>query len=83
MQWPFKDWGADAVLTGHDHIYERLLVNGIPYFVNGIGGARSASADPPAIPAATVVLLRDVGAPVVMGVDDRGAILDAIESIQP
>lgn len=39
MRWPFKEWGADAVLTGHDHIYERLLVNGIPYFVNGIGGA--------------------------------------------
>lgn len=29
------------------------------------------------------VLLRDVGEAVVMGVDDRGAILDAIESIQP
>ncbi|MBI5825033.1 MAG: metallophosphoesterase [Chloroflexi bacterium] len=39
MQWPFKDWGADAVIAGHDHTYERLLVNGIPFFVNGIGGA--------------------------------------------
>ncbi len=39
MRWPFKEWGADAVLTGHDHIYERLLVNGLPYFINGIGGA--------------------------------------------
>lgn len=39
MRWPFKEWGADAVLAGHDHVYERLLVNGIPYFVNGIGGA--------------------------------------------
>ncbi|HNF94269.1 MAG TPA: metallophosphoesterase, partial [Anaerolineales bacterium] len=39
MRWPFKDWGADVVLTGHDHVYERLSVNGIPYFVNGIGGA--------------------------------------------
>ncbi|MBI2332247.1 MAG: metallophosphoesterase [Chloroflexi bacterium] len=39
MRWPFKEWGADAILTGHDHIYERLLVNGIPYFVNGVGGA--------------------------------------------
>jgi tartrate-resistant acid phosphatase type 5 len=38
MQWPFAAWGADAVLTGHDHTYERLLVNGIPYFVNGLGG---------------------------------------------
>ncbi|MBC7875932.1 MAG: metallophosphoesterase [Anaerolineales bacterium] len=39
MQWPFKTWGADAVLSGHDHIYERILVDGFPYFVNGVGGA--------------------------------------------
>jgi tartrate-resistant acid phosphatase type 5 len=38
MQWPFAEWGADAVVTGHDHIYERLEVDGIPYFVNGVGG---------------------------------------------
>lgn len=38
MQWPFKEWGADAVLTGHDHTYERLLIDGLPYFVNGVGG---------------------------------------------
>ncbi|MFN8492408.1 MAG: metallophosphoesterase [Caldilineaceae bacterium] len=38
MQWPFASWGADAVLTGHDHIYERIAQNGIPYFVNGLGG---------------------------------------------
>ncbi len=39
MQWPFEEWGADAVLAGHDHSYERLAVGGIPYFVNGLGGA--------------------------------------------
>ena len=33
------DWGADAVLAGHDHTYERLEEDGIPYFVNGVGGA--------------------------------------------
>ena len=38
MQWPFAAWGADAVLTGHDHLYERLLVDGIPYIINGAGG---------------------------------------------
>lgn len=38
MRWPFADWGASAVLSGHDHIYERLEVDGIPYFVNGVGG---------------------------------------------
>jgi len=39
MQWPFAEWGASAVLSGHDHLYERVLTNGIPYFVNGLGGA--------------------------------------------
>lgn len=37
MRWPFKEWGADAVISGHDHTYERLMVDGIPYFVNGLG----------------------------------------------
>jgi len=37
--WPYASWGADAVLAGHDHTYERLEADGIPYFVNGLGGA--------------------------------------------
>jgi len=38
MRWPFRAWGADAVLSGFYHVYERLLVDGLPYFVNGAGG---------------------------------------------
>ena len=38
-QWPYQAWGASAVLAGHDHTYERILVNGFPYFVNGAGGS--------------------------------------------
>lgn len=37
-RWPYQEWGADVVLSGHDHTYERLLVAGLPYFVNGLGG---------------------------------------------
>lgn len=40
MQWPFAEWGATVVIAGHDHIYERLLIDGLPYFVNGAGGNR-------------------------------------------
>jgi hypothetical protein len=47
MQWPFAEWGATAVLAGHDHIYERLEVDGIPYFVNGVGGNGVYAFDPP------------------------------------
>jgi hypothetical protein len=38
MRWPFAAWGADAVLAGHEHSYERVDVGGLPYFVNGLGG---------------------------------------------
>lgn len=38
MQWPFASWGADAVISGHDHTYERIFADGIVYFVNGLGG---------------------------------------------
>ncbi|MFN8377691.1 MAG: metallophosphoesterase [Anaerolineae bacterium] len=38
LRWPFADWGADVVITGHDHFYERLEVDGIPYVINGLGG---------------------------------------------
>ena len=39
MRWPFKAWGVDLVLAGHDHDYERFDVDGLPYLVNGLGGA--------------------------------------------
>ncbi len=39
LQWPYAAWGANAVLAGHDHAYERIQRDGILYFVNGMGGA--------------------------------------------
>lgn len=39
MQWPFKTWGADIVLTGHSHIYERVIMDNFPYIVNALGGS--------------------------------------------
>ncbi len=45
LRWPFERWGADLVLSGHDHDYERLRRDddrdGTPltYVVNGLGGA--------------------------------------------
>ena len=38
MQWPFRAWGASAVLAGHDHDYERLVVDSLLYVVDGLGG---------------------------------------------
>lgn len=39
LQWPYAEWGAHAVLAGHDHVYERLEINGIPYITSGLGGS--------------------------------------------
>ena len=44
LRWPFAAWGADAVISGHEHNYERLTQQGIPFFVNGLGGG-NISAD--------------------------------------
>lgn len=38
MQWPFAQWGAQLVLAGHDHTYERIERDGVVYVVNGLGG---------------------------------------------
>lgn len=41
-QWPFGEWGADVVLAGHDHLYERIHPpsSGAIHFVIGSGGAK-------------------------------------------
>lgn len=39
LRWPFAKWGADVVLSGHSHVYERIERDGIVYIVNGLGGA--------------------------------------------
>lgn len=45
MRWPFRDWGADAVLSGHFHGYERVTHDGLPYLVNGLGGYKRHGID--------------------------------------
>jgi hypothetical protein len=47
LQWPYAAWGADAVLSGHDHDYERIVRGGLVYFVNGGGGAALYPLGPP------------------------------------
>lgn len=40
MRWPLRAWGASLVLTGSQHVYERLSVGSPPltYVINGLGG---------------------------------------------
>ena len=39
MQWPYAQWGADVVLAGHDHHYERIEHDGVVFLVNGLSGS--------------------------------------------
>lgn len=44
LQWPFEAWGAELVLNGHDHTYERVERDDdhdgttLTYVVDGLGG---------------------------------------------
>ena len=69
MQWPYKEWGASAVMTGHDHVYERITVDGFPYFVNGLGGRSKYSFDTP-IPGSQVRYNEYYGAMLVEAYED-------------
>lgn len=64
MQWPFELWGADAVFTGHDHDYERLVIDDFPYFVSGAGG-RSLRPFQTVVPGSEVRYADDYGAMLV------------------
>ena len=38
LQWPYRSWGVDLVLSGHEHQYERIRRGGLTYVVDGAGG---------------------------------------------
>ena len=38
-QWDYAGMGADLIISGHDHIYERMVRHSATYIVDGTGGA--------------------------------------------
>ncbi len=38
MRWPWGEMGFDLVLSGDDHIYERIIRDDVTYLVVGLGG---------------------------------------------
>ena len=38
MRWPFRAWGVSLVVSGHQHVYERIERDGMTYVLNGLGG---------------------------------------------
>jgi tartrate-resistant acid phosphatase type 5 len=84
LQWPYQAWGADAVLAGHEHTYERLVVDDLLYLVNGLGG-RSAYGFNQPIPESQVAYNDQYGALLVEGntewlafrfINVRGVVID-------
>lgn len=69
-EWPFGAWGATAVVSGHAHNYERLQTNGLPYLVNGLGGAPIQSFGTP-LPQSLVRYNAAHGAMLVMADDQQ------------
>lgn len=72
MRWPFQDWGADVVITGHVHNYERFQIsnsgdnhapeNSTPYIVNGAGGfVPQEGFDPGRITSSSKIRLEEYG----------------------
>ena len=91
MQWPFAEWGADIVISGHDHTYERISRDGILYFVNGLGG-RSKYAFRDIVEGSQVRYNEDYGAMLVVGsgimmrfqfINRQGMVVDAVELVKP
>ncbi len=61
IQWPFDAWGADVVICGHSHVYERIEIDGFTYLVNGLGGSAIYSFGDP-VPGSLVRFNQDYGA---------------------
>jgi tartrate-resistant acid phosphatase type 5 len=62
LQWPFQEWGADLILSGHDHAYERIERNGATYIVNGAGGQSLYNFTTPPVEGSTIRYNGDFGA---------------------
>lgn len=84
MRWPFQQWGASAVITGHVHNYERLSMPDadnanqpnyslprIPYIVNGAGGfVPEQGFDPNFVIQGSIARVENYGAQLVSANDD-------------
>jgi hypothetical protein len=71
MRWPFAEWGAQLVLAGHDHTYERVVTPEMVYFTNGLGGGARYAPGEETILGSEVFFNRDHGAQLFEITPDR------------
>ena len=81
MQWPFDEWGVDVVITGHNHIYERVERDDVTYVVAGTGGGAYRECGNP-IPGSQVCYPQPAESPeygaMLVDVDDTDAIFQYV-----
>lgn len=70
LQWPFAQWGAHAVLSGHNHTFERIERDGITYFVNGLGGTSKHGLSKPHLTGSQAGYTNTFGAQLVSASDE-------------
>lgn len=58
---PLKEWGVDALFSGHNGFYERLNVNGFPYYIAGTGSPDALIAVPETLREESYKILSQVG----------------------
>jgi hypothetical protein len=67
--WPFRVWGATATFSGDDHLYERLIIDQFPYFINGLGGVSKYDFKDPWLAGSQVRYNESYGAQLVIATD--------------
>lgn len=70
LRMPYREWGADAVLSGNGRGYERILANGLPFFVNGPGREPGHPMVDP-LPGSQCVFAEDEGAMLIEADGER------------
>lgn len=61
LQWDYQGMGIDLVLSGHDHVYERIDSGGVTYIVDGTGGKQRYDCGDP-VPGSLVCIDSTFGA---------------------
>jgi|GEM_PF-581403 len=71
MRWPWGDWGFALAMSGDDHVYERLEIDGVTYVTNGLGGLDIHGFVDPPVAGSQVRFADDYGAMRFDVFDDR------------
>ncbi len=71
LAWPYRQWGADAVFAGHCHDYERVMKDGFPYFINGLGGAEHMTEFREITEGSTVRYIDNFGAQMIEATNEK------------